>query len=155
MVSGRGRPRPRALTVLRPVGLGIGVLAAAAGCAGTVTGEPLTAPMRSQTLCVERHPGDKRDLASEIVEELQQSKLKAVAASAGECPEDLPYRVRYIDSWSWDMRRYLAKLTIEVCDASTNEIVAYGESDQPSLAAMGMTHREVVHRAVGALLYRR
>ena len=48
----------------------------------------------------------------------------------------------------------LAKLTIEVMDPNTGEVVAYGESNQDSLGAMGSTYREVIDRAVIQLLGR-
>ena len=58
----------------------------------------------------------------------------------------------HLDNWSWDMRMFLGKLTIEVLDASSGEIVAYGESSQDSLGALGTSHRDVIDRAVAALI---
>ena len=75
-----------------------------------------------------------------------------MATEPGGCRGDVAYLVTYLDHWSWDMRLFLAKLTVEVGDASTGEIVAYGEAKQDSLGAMGTSHREVVDRAVGAVL---
>lgn len=117
-----------------------------------MTGEPLPDELRSIAFCVERHSRDQRNLALQIADSLRASGLGATTSDAGACPEESPYLVTYIDNWVWDIRMYLSKLTIEVLDASNGEIVAFGESNQPSLAALGSSHRDVIDRAVSQLL---
>jgi hypothetical protein len=45
-------------------------------------------------------------------------------------------------------------VTIEVTDASTGEILAFGEAQQDSLGSLGTTHRDVIDRAVTQLVGR-
>lgn len=126
-------------------------LALAVGCRN-LHGEPMPGSIRELPLCVERHRKDSRNLAKQIAEALRAEGVYAISARPKHCPDDAPYKVTYLDNWSWDLRMFLAKLTVEVVDSTTGEIVAYGESTQDSLGAMGMTHRLVIERAVSALL---
>jgi len=122
------------------------------GCR-SINGSPLAETVRpTEPFCVARHEKDERNLAVQVAESLSERGMPARAVDVDQCPADDPYRVTYIDNWSWDMRMYLAKMTIEVIDTRSGEIVAYGESKQGSLGAMGMSHRDVIDRAVSALL---
>lgn len=118
----------------------------------SLSGDPIAPALRAETFCVERHAQDSRDLASQIADALQQTGLRAVAAEAGGCAERARYRVTYTDSWNWDMRMYLKRLTLEVTDPTTGEIVALAESSQDSLSALGDSHRDIIDRAVAKLV---
>jgi hypothetical protein len=123
------------------------------GCVN-VSGDPLPARALQRSYCVEHQPKDTRDLHREISDSLQAAGLVARHAPAGDCLANANYRVTYVDRFAWDMRVYLAKLTIEVDDPATGAVVAYGESRQGSLGAMGSSYRDVVDRAVQQLLGR-
>ncbi len=147
--------RGRALLRSSATGLGvylqIAILLTATGCR-TVVGEPLPDSLRAGVFCVERHSRDGRNLAVPIADSLRAAGLNAYAAEAGRCGDDSPYHVTYVDNWSWDVRMYLLRVTIEVVAASNGEIVAFGESFQDSLGALGTSHRDVIDRAVASLL---
>jgi hypothetical protein len=118
----------------------------------SIAGDPIAPELRTETFCVERHAQDSRDFASQIADALQKAGLQAVAAEAGGCPERTRYRVTYADSWNWDLRMYLKRLTLEVVDPRTGEIVALAESSQDSLSALGDSHRDIIDRAVAKLV---
>lgn len=134
------------------INAGMLVLALSTLACSHVGGDALPSLLRSEAFCVERHERDNRDLASQISEALREAGLDARATGRGACPDDVRFRVSYVDDWSWDMRMFLGRLTIEVVDPRTGEIVAFGESFQDSLSALGKTHRDVIDRAVNALL---
>ena len=58
----------------------------------------------------------------------------------------------YVDRWYWDMRLYLLDFTVQVRDVKTGTVLGFGKSYQDSRAAMGMTYRDVIERAVDQLL---
>ena len=123
------------------------------GCpTATTNGAPLPESLRKVVFCVERQPKDTRNLGVQIAESLREAGLAATSADTGMCRDEPRFRITYIDNWSWDFRVFLAKMTVEVIDISTDEIVAYGESYQGSDAAMGMSFRDVIDGAVVALL---
>lgn len=128
-----------------------GTVLDATGCA-TVVGEPIPTTVRAQRLCVERQPKDTHDLATIVAESLRAAGFDAYPGDGGVCTDDAPYRVTYIDNWQWDMRPYLCRMTIEVSDGATGEILGFGESQQASLAALGDTFRDVVDRAVSKMV---
>ena len=99
-------------------------------------GSPCPTPFGT-SICVEQHQAASRNLAQEIAEALRAEGVHATSAGPKLCPADAPYKVTYLDNWSWDLRMFLAKLTVEVVDTSTGEIVAYGESTRspPSRSA--------------------
>jgi hypothetical protein len=123
----------------------------AVGCRNVIA-EPLPSALRAEALCVEQHAQDKRNLATLVSASLRDAGVEARAAGIGGCAGETPYVVTYVDNWSWDLRLYLQRMTIEVSDGATGEILAYGESYQDSLGAIGTSHRDVIDRAVAALL---
>jgi hypothetical protein len=131
----------------------IALALATPGCR-RAAGLPMPAALRPHPLCVERQPKDSRDLATTIAESLRTEGLDAQAAEPGACPADVLHHVTYIDNWNWDMRMYLKRVTIEVIDASTGEILAFGEAQQDSLGSLGLTHRDVIDRAAAQLVGR-
>lgn len=132
----------------------LSALALLTGCAsGQTSGQALLMENpNSSTFFVERQPKDSRNLAVNITENLKQRGLEASTGEPGTMPEGTLYLVRYIDHWAWDMRMYLADLRIEVRDPTTGAIVAYGQSVQNSLKAMGWTFDTVVNLAVNEML---
>lgn len=100
-----------------------------------------------QVWFVERHPRDGRDLAALIAEALKARGVNATSGPGVQRPGSIDLLVTYEDRWQWDMRMYLLDLRIDVRDPKTLAIVAYGQSFQDSLAAMGKSHRDIVNRA--------
>ena len=137
----------------RALRLAVAIAAAvdASGCS-SIVGEPIPTTVRAGRLCVERQPKDTRDLATIVAESLRAAGFDAYAGDGGVCADAAPYRVTYIDNWHWDMRPYLSRITIEVSDGATGEILGFGESRQDSLAAMGKTYRDVIDRAVAKMI---
>ena len=123
------------------------------GCAHT-SGSRLPDSDRSASSIyyVENHGDDDRHLELIVAELLRERGLKAAAGSAATRPPDAEYLVTYEDRWYWDMRLYLLRFTIRISDAKTGEILGFGDSYQDSLAAMGLTHKDVIERAVNELL---
>lgn len=122
-----------------------------AGCAsGHTAGQQLILePRESATFFyVERQQNDDRDLAANIASNLVKRGYAASSGEAGQAPADVTYLVQYIDHWAWDMRMYLSDLRIEIRDPPTGAILAYGQSVQNSLKAMGWTHDTVVDLAL-------
>ena len=105
----------------------------------------------SAPLCVERHAEDRRNLAEPIAASLQAAGVGAAHAEPAGCGPETRYALRYLDNWSWDIRMYLAKLTLEVIDFGSGEILAYGEATQDSVSALGSDPRALIDRAVAAL----
>lgn len=131
----------------------IGLLAVlgSSGCT-VVHGSPLPGAVAGGTICVEQHPEDERELSVQVVDALRKQGLRAVAADSGRCDPRIPWRLEYTDNWSWDIRIYFLRMTLEVFDVETGESVAFGESTQDSLGEMGDSHRDVIDRAVRALV---
>ena len=67
-------------------------------------------------------------------------------------PSNDDYYVRYEDRWYWDMRTFLQDLRIDVHEAGSGNVIGYDRSFQNSLSATGMTLRDVIDRALDALL---
>jgi hypothetical protein len=118
-------------------------------CSNT-SGQPLLAAGErvEARFFVERHPKDGRDLARSIAEALTERGYQATSGTGAERPPDADYLVTYVDRWQWDMRMYLVDLRIDVRQPDSNAIVAYGQSFQDSMAAMGKSHRDVIDRAL-------
>jgi hypothetical protein len=131
----------------RVVALSFGGLACA-----SLSSDPIAPALQTASFCVERHARDSRDLASQIADSLAKAGLQTMAADAGGCADRARYRVTYADSWAWDLRMYLKRLTLEVTDPRTGEIVALAESSQDSLSALGNSHRDVIDRVVSKLV---
>ncbi len=81
--------------------------------------------------------------------------MRGLEASGG-CqnarPADFDFLVTYVDRWSWDMRTFLMKITINVEDATSGQIVATSESHQDSLTAMGKSYEDIVTTTTFLLL---
>jgi hypothetical protein len=149
-LSTHPRVGPARATRCAPAGA-LALLSGLLACS-SLSGDPIAPALRAETFCVERHERDKRDLASQIADSLDQAGLQAVAAEAGGCAHRARYRVTYVDSWNWDMRIYLKRLTLQVTDSTTGEIVALAESSQDSLSALGDSHRDIIDRTVSKLV---
>ena len=128
-----------------------GLISSLTGCS-IVGSEPLPAAAGKPALCVERHPKDDRNIAALVEASLRDQGFSVVTVAQGQCDPALPLRVGYVDSFGWDMRVFLFRLTVEIFDNRTGESLAIGESFQDSFAAMGDDYQDVADRAVGALL---
>ncbi|MGR9074358.1 MAG: hypothetical protein ACU833_14960 [Gammaproteobacteria bacterium] len=123
------------------------------GCASTSGNRlPVEAQNESKLYYVQRQPNDGRNLHRLIAEALGERGFNTLAGEAEDRPPDIDYTVIYVDRWRWDMRMYLLDLRIEIHEADTGKIIGYGQSYQPSLSAMGMSFRDVIDRALNALL---
>ncbi len=136
---------------------GISIVAAACilmGCAaGQTSGQPLMMDDKSLVVFYVAHqPKDGRDLHLTIANNLTQRGYRATSGKAGDEPPTATHLVSYIDHWAWDMRMFLADLRLEVRDPETGAILAYGQSVQNSLKAMGWTHDDVIELAVAEML---
>ena len=123
------------------------------GCSHT-NGSRLSDSNRSAsaTYYVENHGNDERHLELTVAEILRERGLKATTGSSATRPNDAEYLVTYTDRWQWDMRMYLLEFTIMVSDFETGKRLGFGQSYQDSLSAMGLTHKDVIERAVNELL---
>ena len=135
---------------LRAIGL-LGLILLGGACA-IVGGEPLPPEAQRFEMCLERHPKDDRNIAALIENALRQQGYSVSVATQGECDPELPLRVGYVDNFTWDMRVFLYRLTVEVFDSRSGESLAIGESFQGTFAALGDSYVDVVDRAVLALL---
>lgn len=125
----------------------------AMGCS-SVGGNRLPNEARSDVglYYVQHQPKDGRNLHRLIAEALRDRGFKTLSGVKEERPTKADYYVNYEDRWRWDMRMYLLELKIDVHEADTGKVIGYGRSYQPSLSAMGMSYRDVVDRALDALL---
>ena len=124
------------------------------GCVTNRQGQQMPPDMYQSEFYVERQPQDGRNLQENIANILRDRGFNVSHGEQGQAPENADYIVSYIDKWYWDMRMYLMSLRIEVRDRSTDHIVAYGESMQSSLAAMGKTHDDIINTALDEMISR-
>lgn len=125
-----------------------------AGCVTNRQGQQMPSDIYKSEFYVERQPKDERNLAENISNMLRARGFNALYGEQGLAPDNSEYIISYIDKWYWDMRMYLLSLRIEVRDRKTNHIVAYGESFQTSLAAMGKTHDDIINMALDEMVSR-
>lgn len=129
-------------------------IAGLTGCAsGHTSGQLLSMSQPSgSSFFVARQEKDGRNLAENIAANLRQRGYAASHGEADTRPPEVTYVVNYIDHWAWDMRMYLSDLRIEVRDPATGAIIAYGQSVQNSLKAMGWGHDKVIDLAVTEIM---
>ena len=125
-----------------------------AGCVTNRQGQEMPSDIYQSEFYVERQPEDGRNLAENISNILRARGFNVSHGEQGLAPENADYIISYIDKWYWDMRMYLMSLRIEVRDPNTNHIVAYGESFQSSLAAMGKSHDDIINMALDEMISR-
>ncbi len=139
---------------MHPLRIGIAVLALfAVACAGK-SATQLSEAARSEgaVFWVENHGRDNRNLEEIIANALRLRGLEASGGQQNARPADFDFLVTYVDRWSWDMRTFLMKITINVEDASSGQIVATSESHQDSLTAMGKSYEDIVTTTTFLLL---
>lgn len=129
----------------------VGCLPLLTGCA-IVGAEPVPPAAGNPPLCLERRATDERNLAALIDAALREEGVPVTLVAAEGCDETSALHVVYTDTFGWDMRVYLLRLTVEIVDSRSGESLAIGESCQPSLAALGDSYEDVVGRAVQALI---
>ncbi len=125
----------------------------AVACAGK-SATPLSEAARSggAVFWVENHGSDARNLEEIIANALRLRGLEASGGQQSARPADFDFLVTYVDRWSWDMRTFLAKISINVEDATSGQIVATSESHQDSLTAMGKSYEDIVTTTTYLLL---
>ena len=124
----------------------------ALACAGQ-SANPLSPAARepSASFYVENHGNDGRNLQQLIADTMRLKGLQVTAGAIGGQPNNVTYIVSYADRWGWDMRTFLARITIEVRDARSGSVVANSTKYQDSLAAMGKSYEEIVAATATAL----
>lgn len=125
-----------------------------AGCATNRQGQHMSSDIYQSEFYVERQPKDERNLAKNVSNILRARGFNVLHGEQGQAPDNADYIISYIDKWYWDMRMYLLSLRIEVRDRDSSHIVAYGESFQTSLAAMGKTHDDIINFALDEMISR-
>ena len=138
----------RELTFLSIVFVGLVTLA----CAGQ-SANPLSpaAQEPSASFYVENHGNDARNLHLLIADTMRQQGLQVTSGARGGRPDNVTYIVSYTDRWAWDMRTYLARITIEARDSHSGAVVADSTKHQGSLAAMGKSFEEIIAATTTAL----
>lgn len=83
---------------------------------------------------VVRHANDPRQIDLTIAEEMRAMGLHHVSSGLkGEMPAGTDVVVYYEDRWNWDMANYLSMLKLQFRDASSNLLIARGQSVRSSL----------------------
>lgn len=131
----------------------VSIMLLVVGCS-SVGGSRLPNEARSDASLyyVQHQPKDGRNLHRLIAEALRDRGFKTLSGVKEERPKKADYYVNYEDRWRWDMRMYLLELRIDVHEADTGKVIGHGRSYQDSLAAMGMSYRDVIDRVLEALL---
>jgi len=130
------------------------VVLSLSGCVSSQHGQQLPAEVYGSVSYVERQPKDERNLASNISKRLNDRGFNSTYGESGDVPENATHIVSYVDQWYWDMRMYLINLKIDVRDRESNYSIAYGESHQTSLAAMGKTHDDIIDLVLDEMIVR-
>lgn len=86
-----------------------------------------------KTAYVQRLEGDGYNVNQTITARLNQLGIKATTGSAEFPPERTDVIVTYVDRWFWDITMYMLRLTIQIRDGTTREILSTAESYRPSL----------------------
>lgn len=88
-----------------------------------------------KTYYVVRHEKDTRQIDLIIAKEMKAMGLHKTTSGIGrDMPAGTDVVVLYEDRWMWDMTNYLLMLNVQFRDASSNILIARGESVRTSLA---------------------
>lgn len=83
---------------------------------------------------VVRHANDPRKIDLTVAEEMRAMGLHHVSSGLeGDMPAGTDVVVFYEDRWMWDMTNYLIMLKVQFRDASSNLLIARGQSVRSSL----------------------
>lgn len=86
-----------------------------------------------KTAYVQRLEGDGYNVNQTITARLNELGIKATTGSAEFPRERTDVIVTYVDRWWWDITMYMVRLTIQIRDGTTREILSTAESFRPSL----------------------
>ena len=105
------------------------------GCASNLSIKvpPESDPQKYQTFFVEHLPADERGINNVIKEEMVKLGLRATTGPASDTPSDVDIIVTYEDRWMWDITMYMLSLTLNLREASTDVLVATGQTEYTSL----------------------
>ena len=111
------------------------VMGLGSGCASNfdVKHPPGTDINDYQTFYVEHLPADGRGINEVISEEMIKLGLKATTGEKSGTPSDVDAILTYEDRWMWDITMYMLSLTLNVRDATTNVLIATGQTTYTSL----------------------
>ena len=88
-----------------------------------------------KTYYVVRHEKDTRQIDLIIADKMKAMGLhETTSGIERDMPADTDVVVLYEDRWMWDMTNYLLMLNVQFRDASSNILIARGESVRTSLA---------------------
>ena len=83
---------------------------------------------------VVRHANDSRQIDLAVAAEMRAMGLHKVSSGLeGDMPAGTDVVVFYEDRWMWDMTNYLIMLKVQFRDASSNLLIARGQSVRSSL----------------------
>jgi hypothetical protein len=95
---------------------------------------PNTSISADKRYYVVRHTNDPRQIDLTVVNEMRAMGLHNVSSGLeGDMPAGTDVIVLYEDRWMWDMANYLLMLKVQFRDASSNVLIARGQSARSSL----------------------
>ena len=129
-------------------------LAVLSGCYFQYTNSrmlPNTAVSPDKSYYVVRHANDPRQIDLTVANEMRAMGLHHVSSGLeADMPAGTEVVVLYEDRWMWDMTNYLLMLKIQFRDASSNVLIARGQSVRSSLVRK--TVEEMVQETLVAIL---
>ena len=104
------------------------------GCVAHVTAskDPDADLTKLRTFYVKRLPADNRGIERVISRRLQLMGHESSCGDLQAPPSGVDAFVTYEDRWNWDVTLFMSKLDIQVRDASTQSVLASGQSTRSS-----------------------
>ena len=93
------------------------------------------------TYYVQQLPADQRGINKVIEREMVKLNLQVTTGPASAKPSDVNVIVTYEDRWQWDITMYMISLKIDLRDASSNVLLATGQSSYTSLIRKSPEHQ--------------
>jgi hypothetical protein len=105
------------------------------GCVANITASkaPDADLTKLKTFYVKRLPADNRGIEKLISKRLVAMGYQSRCGDLQAPPSGVDAFVTYEDRWNWDMTMFMSKLDIQVRDASTQSVLASGQSTRSSL----------------------
>lgn len=105
-----------------------------AGCASMhSTRAPDTDLSTLHTFYVQKLPADDNNIDKLISDRLNAMGYKSSYGAGENPPTEVDAIVTYEDKWMWDITMYLIRLTVQVREPKSRNILASAESYRPSL----------------------
>lgn len=104
------------------------------GCTSVQTHRAPNANLgRYHRFFVEHRLSDDHKIDEAIVAELKALGFEASAGPRTMMPQSAEAVVTYVDEWAWDFKSYVIRLVIQINDARSDQLVANGVYEQPSM----------------------